>query len=54
MPALKSEFPPKKTANLRASVTLKGLIVILLDIDTVKASIATPTAKNKLDRKDND
>jgi hypothetical protein len=39
---------------LRASLTLKGLIIVLLDMATAKESIETPTAKRKFDRKDID
>jgi hypothetical protein len=39
---------------LRATLILKGLIVVLLDMDTAKESIETPNAKRKLDRKDID
>jgi len=47
-----SEHYPLKYKFDRASLILKGLIVVLLDMDTAKASIATPKAKRKFDRKD--
>jgi hypothetical protein len=52
--ATSSEHYPLKSKFDRASLILKGLIVVLLDMDTAKASIATPKAKRKFDRKDID
>ena len=42
----------EKTASFRASLNLNGLIVVPLDMETAKASIASPSAKSKLVKKD--